>query len=164
MKLYEIDEAIENFEFQIDEETGEVTNIGDFDALQMAREKKIENAGKYYKNLISDYQQLYAEAQNMMARANAYKNRANGIKTWIAYALKGEKFESEDKTLRIATASNGGKIPIIYNEAFKPDNAPKEFQKVSYSYDGEKVRQALESGEQLPFARFGERGTHLTIK
>lgn len=53
---------------------------------------------------------------------------------------------------------NGGKAPIIYDDAV-PDN----FQKVILQPDTERIREALEAGQELPFAHLGERGTHLRI-
>lgn len=38
--LFEIDKAIEGFEFDIDESTGEILNYDQLDNLKMAREQK----------------------------------------------------------------------------------------------------------------------------
>ena len=53
---------------------------------------------------------------------------------------------------------NGGKAPLVYDGAV-PDN----FQRIIIQPDTERIRAALERGEQLPFAHLGERGTHLRI-
>ena len=53
---------------------------------------------------------------------------------------------------------NGGKAPLVYDGAV-PDN----FQKIIIQPDTERIREALERGEQLSFAHLGERGTHLRI-
>jgi uncharacterized small protein (DUF1192 family) len=57
--------------------------------------------------------------------------------------------------------NNGGKLPITVQE----DCVPEEYTKteVKITPDKEKIRAALESGEVLPFASLGERGTHLKI-
>jgi uncharacterized small protein (DUF1192 family) len=56
---------------------------------------------------------------------------------------------------------NGGKLPMTVQE----DCVPEEYTKteVKITPDKEKIRAALESGEVLPFASLGERGTHLKI-
>jgi hypothetical protein len=57
--------------------------------------------------------------------------------------------------------NNGGKLPITIQE----DCVPEEYTKteVKITPDKDKIRAALESGEMLPFASLGERGTHLKI-
>jgi uncharacterized small protein (DUF1192 family) len=57
--------------------------------------------------------------------------------------------------------NNGGKLPMTVQE----DCVPEEYIKkvVVESPDKDKIRAALESGEVLPFASLGERGTHLKI-
>ena len=45
MTLFEIDKAILDFEFDIDEETGEILNANALDELHMARDAKIEGIG-----------------------------------------------------------------------------------------------------------------------
>lgn len=58
-------------------------------------------------------------------------------------------------------ARNGGKAPMIIDD---PAGIPASFQKVVIAPDTDKIREALEAGEQLPFAHLGERGTHLRVK
>ena len=54
MTLYEIDKQISEFPFDVDENSGEILNIEDFEALQMARDKKIENVALYIKELLAE--------------------------------------------------------------------------------------------------------------
>jgi hypothetical protein len=44
------------------------------------------------------------------------------------------------------------------------EDLPQEFQKVTISANNDAIREALESGEQLGWARIGERGEHINIK
>ena len=62
---------------------------------------------------------------------------------------------------RFKIVGNGGKQPLDINEGCVPDEYIKKV--VVESPDKEKIRTALESGEVLPFASLGERGTHLKI-
>jgi hypothetical protein len=46
-----------------------------------------------------------------------------------------------------------------------PENhIPKEFLRVKYEVDTDKVRDALAEGQELGWATLGERGDHLRIK
>lgn len=56
---------------------------------------------------------------------------------------------------------NGGKAPLIIDD---PGAIPANFQKVVIAPDTDKIREALEAGEELPFAHLGERGVHLRVK
>lgn len=41
---------------------------------------------------------------------------------------------------------------------------PEQFQRVSIEADTKAIREALEAGQQLPFAHLGDRGSSLRIK
>lgn len=56
--------------------------------------------------------------------------------------------------------NNGGKQPL----KVKAEEVPDSYMKVVYEVDNDKIRKALEQGEELPFAYLEERGKHITIK
>ena len=91
MSIYEIDDAIMSL---VDMETGEIEDEERFDALQMERTKKIENTGCYYKNLVAEANAIREEEVNLKRRREAVEHKAERIKNLLAYALKGDKFES----------------------------------------------------------------------
>ena len=65
MNLYEINSQIENFEFKIDEETGEVLNMNELNELKMSKDEKIENIALWIKNLKSDEKALDDEIKTL---------------------------------------------------------------------------------------------------
>ena len=91
MSIYEIDDAITSL---VDMETGEIEDEKRFDELQMERTQKIENTGCYYKNLIAEAKAMREEEASLAKRRKAVENKAERIKNLLAYALKGEKFDS----------------------------------------------------------------------
>lgn len=91
MSIYEIDDAITSL---VDMETGEIDDEKRYDELQMERTQKIENIGCYYKNLVAEAKAMREEEANLAQRRKAVENKAERIKNLLAYALKGEKFES----------------------------------------------------------------------
>jgi hypothetical protein len=161
MKLYEIDQQILDC---IDPETGEILDIDRLNTLQMERDIKIRNVGLWYKQVKADVKALKDEEDSFKKRRQAAENRLEGIKGWLEFALAGETFETEDKAVTIKTVKNGGLMPILFNEDVKPEDVPEEFTKIEYSYDNDAIRKALDAGELLGFAKYGERGTHLMIK
>ena len=62
---------------------------------------------------------------------------------------------------RFKIVGNGGKQPLDINESCVPEEYLKT--EVKQVPDKDKIRKTLESGEVLPFASLGERGTHLKI-
>lgn len=91
MSIYEIDEAIMSL---VDIETGEIDDEKRYDELQMERTQKIENIACYFKNLVAEAKAMREEEANLAQRRKAVENKAERIKNLLAYALKGEKFES----------------------------------------------------------------------
>lgn len=90
MKLYEINNMIENFQFDIDEETGEIKNIDDLDELQMARDEKAENVALYIKNLNSDIEALKKEKAMFDTRIKQTQNKMESLKNYLKHCLKGD--------------------------------------------------------------------------
>lgn len=161
MKLYEIDQAIEEC---VDQETGEILDIDRLNALEMERNIKIRNVALWYKDVMAEAKALKDEEESFRKRRQAAENRAKGIKEWLGIVLAGETFETEDKAVTIKTVKNGGLMPILFNEDVKPEDVPEEFTMIEYSYNNDAIRKALDAGERLGFAKYGERGTHLSIK
>ena len=79
MNLYEIDARImEAFEAAVDEETGEIVNeeaYAALDALQEARDEKIENVLLWIKDLKSDAEQLKNEKRVLETRREKPRER-----------------------------------------------------------------------------------------
>ena len=91
MSIYDINKAIVAL---VDMETGEVSDEQALDALQMARDEKIENIGCYLKDTLAEAKAIKEEEDNLAARRKAVENRAERLKNLLAYALRGEKWNS----------------------------------------------------------------------
>lgn len=91
MKLYEINEAIMNC---IDLESGEILDETALEKLQMEKSEKFENVGLWIKNLEADIKMIGEEIDNLNARKTAKKNKAESLKSFLSFALNGEKFET----------------------------------------------------------------------
>ena len=91
MSIYDIDKAIVQL---VDMETGEVSDEEAFDALQMARDEKIEGIGCYLKDSLAEAKAIKEEEGNLAARRKVVENRAERLKNLLAYALHGEKWNS----------------------------------------------------------------------
>ena len=125
MNLYEIDKAILAC---IDPETGELIDEAALTDLQMERTQKIKNVALWLKNL--------------NASAAAYK--AESLKRYLANALGGEKFVTDEcaVSFRKSTAVN------VLDEAAIP--AAYMTEKVTRSPDKTAIKAAIKGGEAVP--------------
>lgn len=97
MRLYEIDEAILGC---IDQETGEIIDPEQLDALQIERDEKLEGVALWIKDLTAEAAALKAEKQAFAERQKAAETKAESLKKWLSKALEGEKF----KTTKVAVS------------------------------------------------------------
>ena len=98
-KLYDLVREIEDFEFEIDEETGEILNAEDLDNLELEKNEKIEQLCLWFKNLKSDASAYKAEKDSFAKKQKAAENKAESIKNYIAYILAGENFKTDRVTV-----------------------------------------------------------------
>lgn len=97
MNLYEIADEIERaFGEAVDPETGEIHEeyMAQLDALEMERDRKVENIACYIKNLKADAAALKAEKDALQKRQKAAENKAESLSRYLAGFLNGEKFQS----------------------------------------------------------------------
>lgn len=143
MTLFDIDKAILDFEFEIDEETGEILNAEELDALQMAREDKIEGVGLWIKNLEAEAAAVKAEKDNMADRQKRLERKAESLKKYLGYALQGEKFS----TPKIALSWRRSESVVITDEALLPENCLNVV--VTKRPDKKVIKDALKAGKEI---------------
>ena len=91
MTLYEIEADILTC---VDPETGEIIDPAKLDALQMERERKLENVALWVKDLRAEAEAIGNEVQALTARKKAAERKAEALKTWLGDALAGEIFKT----------------------------------------------------------------------
>ena len=146
MKLYEIDEAILSC---IDTETGEILDADKLNALQIEREKKIENVALWIKNLKSDAEALKAEKQAFADRQKAAENKAESLKKWLTEALAGEKF----KSTRVAVSFRKTKS-VQVEDIWKLDDSFVKYAEPTA--DKAAIKKAIEAGQEVAGATLVE--------
>ena len=162
MNLYEINRDIENFAFEIDEETGEVLNADELDALQIERDTKIENIALYIKNLNALAADIKAEKDNLDARMKAVERKADGLKHYLASALNGSKFE----TARCKVSYRKSKQVVLAGEfeEWARENAPELLSvKTTYTPSKTAIKEAMMEGKAVKYATLVE-NTNLVLK
>ncbi len=146
MTLFEINKAILEFDYEIDEETGEILNAEALDALQLAREEKIEGVGLWIKNLQAEAEAVKKEKDAMADRQRRLEKKAESLKDYLAYALKGEKFS----TPRIAMTFRKSESVLIPDEALLDDR----FVNITMIKKPDKklIKDTLKAGREVPGA------------
>jgi hypothetical protein len=159
MKLYEIDQQIENC---IDPETGEIADFELFEQLQMERDTKLENVACWIKNLKVESDALKQEETNLKSRRQTTDNQIERLTNYLEYALNGEKF----KTSKVAISYRNSKsVNIIDEEKFiewaQGNNA--DLLKIKTEPSKTAIKEAITNGQEVQFADIVENKS-ITIK
>lgn len=91
MSLYHIDLELESL---VDHETGEVLDFEAFEALQMARDAKIEGVLCWTKNLAAEANAIREEEQKLADRRKALERKREKLLDYAEKALGGAAFQT----------------------------------------------------------------------
>lgn len=150
MKLFDIDERLAacvklDESRVVDTESGEIIDLEAIAALEMERDKKIENLGCWYKNLLADAEALKAQKNAFAEREKAAKAKAESLKGFLGRYLNGKKFE----TAKVAMSFR--KSEAVEFDAKCIGDVPEEFLKFKDpELDKVAVKKAIEAGETVP--------------
>ena len=141
--LYELTSALAEFDFDIDEETGEILNAEELDALEIERDEKIENIALWIKNLTSDAEAYKKEKDNFAKKEQAAKKKVESLKEYLRWNLDGEKFKTDRVTISWRRSEA---VEVIDQEKIPKgwfvDQEPK--------LDKAGIKAALKDGEEIP--------------
>ena len=143
MTLFDIDKAIAEFEFEIDEDTGEILNIDALDVLQMAREQKIENVGLFIKNLEAEADAVENQEKIFADRKKRIRKKIEGLKGFLGYALDGKPF----KTDRVVISFRRSESVLVKDDYL----VPNEYCNISVVRKPDKkvLKDALKHGKEI---------------
>lgn len=141
-----------------DEETGEVLfDENNIDALEMARNEKMEACALFIKDLEATAAAIKAEEKALQARRTAYEKRAQRLRDYLAYSMQ-EWGDTRLETPRTVLSWRKSEA-VEVNEA----ELPREWYKAVYSPDKAAIKAAIKAGEQVQGAQIVER-QNLQIK
>lgn len=154
MKLYEIDsailEVIEN-DFSFDDETGEVFfTVDDLNALDMARNEKLEGCILFIKNCESEANAIKAEIAALQARMKRKQAAADRLREYVLYSMES----MHDKTFETSKAyARVGYYQRVDVEDM--DALPGEYvrEKITTSPDKTAIKKAIKAGAEVKGAR-----------
>lgn len=148
--LYEIIKEIEDFQFDIDEETGEILNIGELDALQLEKDTKVENICLLIKNLKSDAEAYRNEKKSFDQKIRITENKIARLTGYIEYILAGDKFKSS-------------KVNVSYRKSEQVECAdmlmvePDFLRYKEPELDKKKIKDAIKAGIEVKGCQLVER-------
>ena len=132
------------------------------DAITTERDKKLDTIVEMIHESEANHDARLRQAERMLERAKAARRATVRIKSFLEYWFKatGTKRVETDR-FTISIQKNGGERPLRLT-AEVPDKFTHTVSKVVPDQD--KIRKALDSNQTLPFAEYGERGTHIRLK
>ena len=148
--LYELVKEIENFDLDIDEETGEILNMDELDALQLEKDTKVENICLWVKNLKSDAEAYRSEKKAFEQKIRAAENKAARLTAYVDYILAGDKFKSS-------------KVSVSYRKSEQIECADLLDVDVDYlrykepELDKKKIKDAIKAGIEVKGCQLVER-------
>lgn len=162
MNLYELTDELIQLQEMMSEECEEQALLDTIEAVEGEFDAKIEGYCKVIKNLEADAKALKEESKRLSARQKSIENNISRMKNAMQTALTQTGRKEAGGLLKAKIQKNGGMLPLILSEA--PERLPEAFRRVSYEADNEAIRKALDEGQELDFAEYGERGESLRIK
>ena len=145
--LFDIDKAILEFEYEIDEETGEILNAEDLDNLQMERKTKIEGVGLWVKSLEAEQDAVSNEAKKMAERAKKLGRKIESLKGYLSYALNGEAFDTPKVVMSFRKSTS---VSIADDSKIADEWCNV---KTVRTPDKNKIKAALKNGEEIEGAK-----------
>ena len=148
--LYELVKEIENFDLDIDEETGEILNMDELDALQLEKDAKVENICLWIKNLKSDAEAYRTEKKAFEQKIRAAENKVARLTAYVDYILAGDKFKSN-------------KVSVSYRKSEQIECADLLDVDVDYlrykepELDKKKIKDAIKAGIEVKGCQLVER-------
>lgn len=158
MNLYEINSKILEC---IDEETGEILNEDLLKELKLLKEDKMESICLYIKNLKAENVALKTEIDNLAERKERNENKIKRLTRYVDRILQGQSFKTP-KTTVFYRKSKSIDVDNIFVDWAKENN-PDLLSFKEPTPNKTKIKQLLESGEKLEFARIVE-NNNINIK
>lgn len=161
-KLYEIVAELQDFVTANEGLEDEQAYRDTLEGLQGELDDKVSQWARCIKNLEGERDAIKAEGDRLTKRAKSIDNEVKHMKdTLLMYLKAAGVSKAGDAVIKASIVKNGGQAPLEID--LIPVDLPEDFQKITIDADKEAIRAALEGGQQLEWARIGERGEHVKI-
>lgn len=124
---------------------------------------RLDHLAKLVRQYKSKEAAFKAEADHFKARQGQALRAQDRIKSYVKCFMEGRGETKVDTGLfQWSLQANGGKTPISITEDLSA--LPDEYKIVSVSPDTDAIREALESGIEVPGCELQQRGTHVRVR
>ena len=146
MNIYQIDQQIQAIIENADE-NGEVD--GELlEALQMARDQKIENLALAWKNLQAEAKAIKEEIENLADRKKAVDRQADRAKRYLEEVLAGERF----RTAKVSVSYRDAQA-VELDDSFMLSAIPDWLRYKEPEPNKKVIMERLKQGEHIPGAK-----------
>lgn len=150
----------EVYEMMTDPEIDEQVVKDTLEALMGELSVQAENVVKLRNRLDMEIDTCTKQEREWKTAKQVRQNRKKTLDELVKMTmlnLNVTELEAGDVTL--ALQNNGGTLPLIVD-----GTVPERFTKITIENDDARIREALDNGEKLDFAHYGERGKHIKVK
>lgn len=163
-KLYELSgDYAELLDMATDPDT-DLEAINDtLEGVKLEIAEKVDGYAAVYKRIKSRIEAAKEEIEYLKRVKKSCETMLERMESYAETSLKAagvNKFNSDLHEIKVC--KNGGALPLQIDEA----EVPEEYLKteIVQKPDKDKIAKELKLGIELPFARYGERGTYVKIQ
>lgn len=128
-------------------------------------EAKLDSYGVIVNELQDDVDKLDKEIKRLDAKKKTITGSIDYLKKMVMYTMgQMDKKKVKGERFTWSIVKNGGKAPLVIDADILPLDVPEDYQHIDIGFDRTAIREALEAGQELTFARLGERGESLRLK
>lgn len=162
-ELIELDEKLEDLIDNPDALDKEISEyLESFADTITERDQKLDNYAALIQELEARADARRAESQRLQKRSQIDENKVKSLKANLQKFFEAHEIKTiETDRYRLTLAKNGGKAPMILDDVTLSE-LPEKF--TYREIDRVAVREALDKGEVLDFARLGDRSYSMRIK
>lgn len=170
--LYDISREYSELEDLMNSLDGEISaddekRIGKFLAgLDKDRDAKIENYCGLIKNIASRGEARDKEGKRLSKLARWDMNKVERLRWLLHQFMQTHKFGTINTLrFRVRLATNSA-APLLLEKKYEdnPELLPERFRTTKTVADTKAIKEALDAGEALDFAKYGEKGSHIIIE
>ena len=161
-RLYDLKEDYKKIaDMLYEEEIDEQCILDTLESIEGEIEDKADNYAMIIKELLADAKACKEEKQRLEDRQKSFENRAKILKDRLEEVMRETgKIKFKTAKFSFGIQKNGGLAPLWITEDI--NIIPEPYLKKEP--DNTKIRQILETGQNLPFAHLEPRGESLRIR
>lgn len=137
------------------------------DNLNLELAQKLDGYARLMREIEIRAEARRVESRRLAELAKADSNKVEKMKERLKAFFERRNLDKiETNHFKFSIAKNGGKQPLWLSEfaTTAPEQLDERFHTFFFEINKDAIREALEAGEELDFARLEERGTSLRIK